>query len=221
MTLLSLSLNDTSDTCVNFLDISVLLNNGILSTDLYTKPTDKHQYLFQTSCHPHACKKGITFGQVLRIRRICSTDALFNKRAEELCSYLVSRGYVKEHVRREIDKARCIPREEVLKDKVRNNNKRIPFVVIFNPELPNTAAILRRLHLVLQSFRRCMDAIERVPMVAFRRPKSLKDRHVLRHGLDWIGKTWTGLIKHGLIKHGVIKHGLIKHGVIKQGFMTK
>ena len=35
-----------SDTCVNFLDISVLLNNGILSTDLYTKPTDKYQYFF-------------------------------------------------------------------------------------------------------------------------------------------------------------------------------
>ena len=38
--------------------------------------------------------------------------------------------------------------------------------------------------------------------------------HVIKHGLDWIGKTWTGLVKHGLIKHGVIKHGLIEHGVI-------
>ena len=26
-------------------------------------------------------------------------------------------------------------------------------------------------------------------------------RHVIKHGLDWIGKTWTGLIKHGVIKH--------------------
>lgn len=40
-----------SDTCVSFLDIS-----GILSTDLYSnyKPTDKHQYFFYTSFHPHA-----------------------------------------------------------------------------------------------------------------------------------------------------------------------
>ena len=38
-------------------------------------------------------------------------------------------------------------------------------------------------------------------------------RHVIKHGLDWIGKTWTGLIKHGLIKYVVIKHWLIKHGV--------
>ena len=65
-----------SDTCVSFLDTSVLLNNVILSTDLYTKPTDKYQYLFYTSCHPHAYKKGIPFGQALRIQRICSSDAL-------------------------------------------------------------------------------------------------------------------------------------------------
>ena len=39
--------------------------------------------------------------------------------------------------------------------------------------------------------------------------------HVIKHGLDWIGKTWTGLIKHGLIKHGLIKHALIRHGLIK------
>ena len=56
--------------------------------------------------------------------------------------------------------------------------------------------------------------------------------HVIKYGLDWIGKTWTGLIKDGVIKHGlkidgvikhglikdeVIKHGLIKHGLIKDG----
>ena len=33
--------------------------------------------------------------------------------------------------------------------------------------------------------------------------------HVIKHGLDWIGKTWTGLTKHGVIKHGLIKQGVI------------
>ena len=26
--------------------------------------------------------------------------------------------------------------------------------------------------------------------------------HVIKHELDWIGKTWSGLITHGVIKHG-------------------
>ena len=83
---------------VNFLDVNVLLDNGVISTDLYSKPTDKHQYLFHTSCHPNSCKKGIPFGQALRIRRICSKDAFFEKRAGELCGYLVRRGYNKHFV---------------------------------------------------------------------------------------------------------------------------
>ena len=160
---------------VNFLDVNVVLRNGIVSTDLYSKPTDKHQYLFHTSCHPNSCKKGIPFGQALRICRICSTNAFFEKRARELCYYLVERGYKKDHVEREIDRARRIPRADTLRDKQPANNSRIPFVVTFHPALPNIGEILHRLHPVLNSSRRCQSAIKQVPMVAFRRPKSLKD----------------------------------------------
>jgi len=103
---------DWSSEQVNFLDVNVVLRNGIVSTDLYSKPTDKHQYLFHTSCHPNSCKKGIPFGQALRIRRICSTNAFFEKRARELCNYLVQRGYSKDHVKRKIDRARRIPRTD-------------------------------------------------------------------------------------------------------------
>ena len=35
-----------------FLDVQVHLNNKQIQTDLHTKPTDKHQYLHKTSCHP-------------------------------------------------------------------------------------------------------------------------------------------------------------------------
>lgn len=108
------------------MDVNVVLSNGIVSTDLYSKPTDKHQYLFHTSCHPNSCKKGIPFGQALRIRRICSTNAFFEKRARELCNYLVKRGYKKDHVEREIDRARRIPRADTLRDKQPANNSRIP-----------------------------------------------------------------------------------------------
>ena len=42
-----------SSTNIPFLDVSVsLTNDGSISTDLYTKPTDKHQHLLYSSCHP-------------------------------------------------------------------------------------------------------------------------------------------------------------------------
>ena len=53
---------------VNFLDVLVTLtNNGTTSTDLYTKPTDTHQYLHMNSCHPNHVKKAIAFPQATRI----------------------------------------------------------------------------------------------------------------------------------------------------------
>ena len=48
-----------SYTQVSFLVVSVMLDNGVISTDLYSKPTDKHQYLFHTFCHPNSCKTNV------------------------------------------------------------------------------------------------------------------------------------------------------------------
>ena len=41
---------------INYLDVQVINNNGVMETDLYTKPTDKHQYLFHISFHPRGVK---------------------------------------------------------------------------------------------------------------------------------------------------------------------
>ena len=43
---------------VNFLDLNIKLIDGEL-TDLFVKPTDTHQFLDPTSCHPYHSKKGI------------------------------------------------------------------------------------------------------------------------------------------------------------------
>ena len=65
---------------IPFLDVNVMLLNGRLETDLYVKPTDKHQYLLKqwSSCHPSHTKQSIPFSMPLRLRRICSTDEFFN-----------------------------------------------------------------------------------------------------------------------------------------------
>ena len=70
---------DWSKEKVNFLDVEVTLNNGVLSTDLFVKPTDTHQFLDPTSCHPYHCKKGIPYSQTLRLNRICSDNNNFDK----------------------------------------------------------------------------------------------------------------------------------------------
>ena len=79
---------------VNFLDVSVTLtNDGTITTDLYTKTTDTHQYLHMNICHPNHAKKAIAFSQTTRILRICSDPATAQSRCNELIEYLVRRGH--------------------------------------------------------------------------------------------------------------------------------
>ena len=46
---------DYSRERVHFLDVQ----NNEMSTDLYVKETDSHQYLHPSSCHPFNCVKSI------------------------------------------------------------------------------------------------------------------------------------------------------------------
>ncbi len=66
-----------SKSSVNFLDVRVVKKDNTIVTDLYSKPTDTHQLLHRSSCHPGHTKKGIPYGQALRLRRICSEDSFF------------------------------------------------------------------------------------------------------------------------------------------------
>ena len=73
-------------TSIPFLDVNVFVDNGNITTDLYTKATDKHQYLLHSSCHPQHTKRAIPFSLALRLRRICSTDETFKQRSNEQAS---------------------------------------------------------------------------------------------------------------------------------------
>ena len=160
---------------IEFLDVTVINESGVLETDLFVKPTDSHQYLHHASCHPNACKNGIPFAQALRLRRICSKPCFFEKRANDLCVYLTERGYKRNFVESQIERARRMSREESLREKQRRRNEKVPLVVTYHPGLPNIGGILRDLHPILESSDRCKQAINEVPMMAFRRPKSLAD----------------------------------------------
>ena len=48
-----------SNTNIPFLDVNIIFENSRLTTDLYSKPTDKHQYLYCTSCHPKHTKTSL------------------------------------------------------------------------------------------------------------------------------------------------------------------
>ena len=165
-----------SSTNIPSLDVSVsLTNDGSISTDLYTKPTDKHQHLLYSSCHPLHTKKAIPFSLALRLRRICSTDAAFHTRTAQLTTYLLKRGYNRNFVNKQIRRAADIPRQLTLQTKDINKPKRIPFITTFNPSLPHISHIIKKHFNLLLSSNRCKSVFQHPPVVAFRRSPNLRD----------------------------------------------
>ena len=84
-----------SETELNVLDLTLRLENGFISTDVYAKPTDSHLYLPYSSAHPIQCNNTIPYGVALRIKRNCSDNSDLSKRCEEYKRYLVRQEYPK------------------------------------------------------------------------------------------------------------------------------
>ena len=67
----------------SFLDTTVILEDGTLHMDLYTKPTDTHHHLSLNNYHPKYCASTLPYSQSLRLRRICSRKEDFEKRVRD------------------------------------------------------------------------------------------------------------------------------------------
>ena len=123
-----------SKTSISFLDVTVSLTEGVIEPDLYVKPTDSHQYLQSSSCHHFHCKKGITYSQAFRLNRICSETNFFDKRCNDLERLLSERGYSSKLVRKEILRARKIPRNDLLdKEKSQGNDSKLTLNATYYP----------------------------------------------------------------------------------------
>ena len=154
------------------------LINGKLATDLNTKPTDKHQYLLQSSCHPKHTKRAIPFSLALRLRRICSADDTFTKRTTELKTYLNKRGYNLSFLDQEIRRVHNITRTESLASKdtsQTSQSKRVLLVITYNPALRSVASIIHKHLNILSSSPRCANVFNAAPLVAFRRSNNLSN----------------------------------------------
>ena len=62
---------------IPYLNLNVNLSGNKLSTDLYIKPTEWHQYLHYTSSQPEHTKKSVVYSQALGLSRICSEEKDF------------------------------------------------------------------------------------------------------------------------------------------------
>ena len=161
---------------INFLDVQIIKQGQKLVTDLYIKPTDTHQYLDASSCHPFHCKRSIPYSQALRLNRICSETEFLDSRCNELESWLIDRGYSKHLVRQQILKARKPNRDNLLdKGPKPASERKLVFNITYRPSFSKVKDILSNIHLLLACNAEHGKVFPQVPIVGFKKGKSLKD----------------------------------------------
>ena len=157
---------------VNFLDVLVTLNNdGTISTDSYTKPTDKHQYLHMNSCHPNHAKKAIALSQATGILRICSDPVTAQSRRNELIEYLVRRGHGRRRTQLEVQLA--IDAHRNPQQHIRNIDYGVYFIVQYHPGLPDMKGTLMKFLPILYTCERMSMVFSRPPVLSFSQLKNL------------------------------------------------
>ena len=100
--------------------MQVVLEKKEVSTNLYVKERDSHQFLQPSSCHPYHCVKSVPYSQALRLNRVYSNNIFYDNRRNQLEKGLSDRYYAHKLVEEQILKIRAVSRETVL-----NNEKKL------------------------------------------------------------------------------------------------
>ena len=147
--------NRENNSC-NFLDLTIQIDNGKITTDLYRKETDKPSALLPSSAHPGHIPKNIVYSMGFRLLRICSTPELFDKRLEELkTDFLKPRKYKDNIIKHQFDRIKSLPgnsyeekRNFALKkvDKTDKNEDRVIMPIDYNPHMPVAGTVLQKHH---------------------------------------------------------------------------
>ena len=95
--------------------------------------------------------------------------------AKNLSTFLVLQGYSRRFLKKEVSCVSTILRHETLKPRPRNNSDQAPFVITFNPALPNASSILRKHINIQQSSARCKETFSCPPVLAYKRSPNLRD----------------------------------------------
>ena len=162
---------------VVFLDTWVKKLKDILIVELYTKPTDTHNYLHFTSSHPKHTKRAGPYGQFLRIRRNCTLQSDYIKHSLNMKKHYLLRGYPEQLIEDSRRQALLRNRKELLipKSKKQRNENVVPFILTHHPTNYLVRKIISDNWGVLSHSDLCQKALPKTPLYGTRRSKNLKD----------------------------------------------
>ena len=171
------------------MDINLRISGGRIRTSIHYKATDTHSYLHYDSSHPCHCKESLPYSQLLRLRCICSDQADFLDKAQEMASFFERRGYSAQTLKHDLEKMKHLSQSDALSNSNSTEEKmnRIPLILTYHPLNTRVQRIL------LDNFKVITATsliFPRPPMAAFRRDDNLRTR--LAHTAEKQAATRTG-----------------------------
>ena len=171
---------------INFLDITISNDtDGLVSTNLYCKPTDSHNYLLYSSEHPRHLLNGIPYSQFVRIKRLCSKPEDFRLNALMLITHFIRRGYPKHLVSGALEKADNLNRDDLLNKETlkkhtdQTNTQKFYCVTTHNPQNPPLRQIITSNWDILGKTKTTRPLLDSEVIFGLRRNKNLSD-HLVR-----------------------------------------
>jgi len=163
---------NTKKTRVNFLDVTLEKNSkNELETRVFKKPSNCHQYVEYSSCHPGSCKSGIPFSQAKRYRRLTSNKDQFIIDCDNIREHFKNRIYPDSLVDQAEAKAAQLSTHEALQPTTKSDSDNILFLCSFNPSLPNIEKNGKYRGLLKKSSKKSVKEIFKCkPVIAYKRP---------------------------------------------------
>ncbi|CAJ0949522.1 unnamed protein product [Ranitomeya imitator] len=153
---------------ISFLDTLVNKDtNGNLSTDLYSKPTDRNSLLHYDSFHPPNMKKSIPKSQLNRVTKIVSDPVSKDQRMSEMKSKFRERGYPS----RILDNATA---DHTTTERP-SASSRIPFIHQYHPAAYRLHKTIRQHWHILQTAYPTINEFQHPFLPCFMRPRNIKD----------------------------------------------
>ncbi|XP_074809758.1 uncharacterized protein LOC141987846 [Natator depressus] len=165
---------DQSTQEIHFLDTTVLISDCHINTTLYRKPTDRYTYLHASSFHPDHTIRSTVYSQALRYNRICSNPSDRDKHRQDLYQAFLQVQYPPAEVKKQIDRARRVPRSYLLQDRPNKENNRTPLAITFSPQLKPLQRIIKDLQPILKDDPSLSQILGDRLVLAYRQPPNLK-----------------------------------------------
>ncbi|OCT65871.1 hypothetical protein XELAEV_18042121mg [Xenopus laevis] len=167
---------ETGGHCISFLDVTITIANGNISTSLYRKNTEKNYILLASSFHAPKIIRAIPKGQFIRARRITSVDDHYIKAVDTLKHRFLKRGYKPRNIENCVKEVGTIPRNELLKYKPKERKDIFPFVSQYNAQSKQIERIVHKFWPLLQQEKTLRGPLAKPPIFSYKKGRSLRDK---------------------------------------------